>query len=112
LEGLQLTEDKINNIIDGLGKEIVDDLTVQALKKGIPTGISYLDGVAAQAAYKIEEMVISGQENINLRTTIAKAPSDVNLKIDDVAVRYITSQNKVIDIRGPVFCTITGEVKD
>jgi O-phosphoseryl-tRNA synthetase len=110
LNGLQPSENDINDIISTMGKEIVDDLAIQALKKGVPTGISYLDGVAAQAAYRIEEMVISGEEKISLRTTIAKAPSDVNLKLDDVAMRYITSKNKVIDIRGPIFCTITAEI--
>ncbi len=111
INGLQPSEDDINGIIGNMGKEIVDDLAIQALKKGVPTGISYLDGVAAQAAYHIEEMVISGEENVTLRTTIAKAPSDVNLKLDEVAMRYITSKNKVIDIRGPIFCTITSEIK-
>ncbi|NYB52075.1 MAG: O-phosphoserine--tRNA ligase [Methanobacteriaceae archaeon] len=112
LHGLQPPEDVIDEIIANMGKEIVDDLAIQALKKGIPTGISYLEGVASQAAYRIEEMVVSGEENVTLRTTIAKAPSDVNLVLDEVAMRYITSKNKVIDIRGPIFCTITGKLLD
>lgn len=110
LNEIQPSEDVVDDIIGNMGKEIVDDLAIQALKKGVPTGISYLGGVTAQAAYRIEEMVISGEENVTLRTTIAKAPSDVNLKLDDVAMRYITSKNKVIDIRGPIFCTITGKL--
>lgn len=105
------SEDVVKDIIDNIGKEIVDDLAIQALNKGVPTGISYLDGVAAHAAYKMEELVVSGEEQVSVRTTIAKSPSDVNLKLDDVAMRYITSKNKVIDIRGPIFCTITGEIK-
>jgi O-phosphoseryl-tRNA synthetase len=112
IDSLQPPEDVVEEIIEGMGKEIVDDLAIQALKKGVPTGISYLEGVAAQAAYRLEEMIISGEEKLSLRTTIAKLPSDVNLKLDEVAVRYITSKNKVIDIRGPIFCTITGEIKD
>ncbi|BDZ70205.1 O-phosphoserine--tRNA ligase [Methanobacterium petrolearium] len=112
LNTVQPLDDVIEDIIDSMGNEIVDDLAIQALRKGIPTGITYLDGVAAQVAYRVEEMVVSGEESTRLRTTIAKLPSDVNLKLDDVAMRYITSKNKVIDIRGPIFCTITGEVKD
>ncbi|OPX59838.1 MAG: O-phosphoserine--tRNA(Cys) ligase [Methanobacterium sp. PtaB.Bin024] len=112
LNTLQPLDDVIEDVIANMGNEIVDDLAIQALRNGIPTGISYLDGVAAQVAYRIEEMVVSGKESARLRTTIAKLPSDVNLKLDDVAMRYITSKNKVIDIRGPIFCTITGEVKD
>jgi len=110
--GLHSLEDVAEDILGNLGKEIVDDLAIQALKKGVPTRISYLEGVAAQAAYRMEEMVVSGEEQITLRTTIAKSPSDVNLKLDKVAMRYITSKNKVIDIRGPIFCTITGEIKE
>ncbi len=112
IDSLQPSEDVVEEIIAGMGKEIVDDLAIQALKKGVPTGISYLEGVAAQAAYRMEEMIVSGEEKVSLRTTIAKLPSDVNLKLDAVGVRYITSKNKVIDIRGPIFCTITGEIKD
>ena len=112
LNDLQPTENVVEDIIGSMGKEIVDDLAIKALKNGVPTGISYLDGVAAQAAYRIEEMVVSGEEKLSLRTTIAKLTSDVNLKLDEVAVRYITSKNKVIDIRGPIFCTITAEIKD
>jgi O-phosphoseryl-tRNA synthetase len=112
INSLQPPEDMVEEIIESMGKEIVDDLAIQALKSGVPTSISYLEGVAAQAAYRMEEMVVSGEERINLRTTIAKLPSDVNLKLDEMAVRYITSKNKVIDIRGPIFCTITGEIKD
>ncbi len=112
IDSLQPSEDVAEEIIKSMGNEIVDDLAIQALKKGVPTGISYLEGVAAQAAYRMEEMVVTGQDQMSLRTTIAKLPSDVNLKLDEVAVRYITSKNKVIDIRGPIFCTITGEIKD
>ena len=97
-------------ILDNLGKEIIDDLAIKTLKKGIPTGIRYMDGVAAQAAYHMEKMIIRGEEELKLRTTIAKSPSDINLKLDNVAMRYINSKNKFIDIRGPIFCTITGKI--
>jgi O-phosphoseryl-tRNA synthetase len=99
-------------ILDNLGKEIIDDLAIKALKKGISTGVSYMDGVAAQAAYHMEKMIIRGEEELKLRTTIAKSPSDINLKLDKVAMRYINSKNKVIDIRGPIFCTITGKIQN
>ena len=91
-------------------KEVDDDLSRNALKNGVNTGISYMDGLAAQAAYRVEEMMISGTESIKIRTTIAKAPSDVNLVLDKVALRYITSKNREIDIRGPIFCTINSHL--
>lgn len=91
-------------------KEVDDDLSRNALKNGVNTGISYMEGLAAQAAYRVEEMMISGTESIKIRTTIAKAPSDVNLVLDKVALRYITSKNREIDIRGPIFCTINSHL--
>ena len=111
IERFQSPDDIAEKLLS-MGKEVMDDLAIQALKKGIPTGISYMDGVAAQAAYRMEEMVVSGEEQLKLRATIAKSPSDINLKLDELAMRYINSNNKVIDIRGPIFCTITGEIKD
>lgn len=112
-QGKSFSEGEITDeILDNLGKEIIDDLAIKALKKGISTGIRYMDGVAAQAAYHMEKMIISGEEELKLRTTIAKSPSDINLKLDKVAMRYINSKNKIIDIRGPIFCTIIGKIQD
>jgi len=90
--------------------EVKDDLSISALQKGVKTEISYMDGVAAQAAYLMEEMVVSGSESMELRTTIAKAPSDINLNLEKIALNFITSKQKVIDIRGPIFCTIKGKI--
>lgn len=81
------------------------------LEDAIPTNISYMEGVAAQAAHKIEEMVVSGEENLKFRTTIARYISDVNLTLNNIALNYITGENKVIDVRGPIFCTITCEIE-
>jgi len=71
-----------------------------------------MDGVTAYASYKIEEIIVSGAPKISLRTTLSKSLSDVNLKLDKVALNYITGNNKVIDLRGPVFCTITCKILD
>lgn len=77
-----------------------------------PTNISYMDGIAAQAAYNIEEMAVSGEESLKIRTTIARYIADVNLTLNPIGLNYITGENKVIDVRGPVFCTITCEVEN
>jgi O-phosphoseryl-tRNA synthetase len=93
-------------------EEITDQLAINALENGIQTNISYMDGVTAYASYKIEEMVISGSDEVKLRTTISRHISDINLRLDEVAQNYITSRNKVIDVRGPVFCTIKAYLGD
>lgn len=56
--------------------------------------------------------MVSGEESLKFRTTIARYISDVNLILNKIALNYITSENKVIDVRGPIFSTITCEVKD
>lgn len=92
--------------------KITDEIAKKAFEKGISLNISYMDGVASHAAYKIEEMVLSNNEEVKLRTTISRSISDINLTLDDVALNYITSKNKVIDVRGPIFCTITCSIED
>lgn len=98
------------NIVGVPEKGISDELSLKAVKNGIPTNISYMDGFTAYASYKIEEQIVSGTQDITLRATLAKSISDINLKLDKVALNYITGNNKNIDIRGPIFCTITCEI--
>lgn len=88
------------------------DVELVDSKNATSTNISYMDGIAAQAAYKIEEMVVRGEESLKIRTTIARYISDVNLTLNPIGLNYITGENKVIDVRGPVFCTITCEVEN
>ncbi len=83
-----------------------DPLIKEAMSRGIPTNINYIEALAAQAAYQIEEMVVSGMEEIKIRSTIARSLSDINLQLDNVALNYITGNNKEIDIRGPIFSTL------
>jgi O-phosphoseryl-tRNA synthetase len=97
------------NIV-GVPENEQDELSLNALNNGIPINMSYMDGVVAYAAYKIEEMLATGMDKISIRTTISKSLSDINLKLDSIALNYITGNNKVIDLRGPIFCTITCEV--
>jgi O-phosphoseryl-tRNA synthetase len=93
-------------------KDVEDEKALKALDKGISTGINYMDGISAYAAYKIEEMVVSGKDEVTVRVPISRSISDINLRLDEVALSYITSNNKAIDVRGPVFCTITCIIKD
>lgn len=91
--------------------DLSEPMIKEAVQKGIPTGISYVEGLAADAAYKIEEMVVSGSEEIKLRSTICRSLSDINLQLDEVAMNYITGQNKTIDLRGPIFSTIISKLE-
>ncbi|MDR2966691.1 MAG: O-phosphoserine--tRNA ligase [Methanobacteriaceae archaeon] len=88
-----------------------EKIIIEAILKGIPTKIRYLDSLAADVAYKIEEAILSGETSLTLRSTIARSLSDVNLRLDDVAMNYINNENKLIDIRGPIFSTVRLEYK-
>jgi O-phosphoseryl-tRNA synthetase len=77
-----------------------------AKPEGVSTGITYIGAFAAEAAYAIEQALKEGKNKLEVRVRIARSPNDINLKIDPVATRYITSRNKKIDLRGPVFTTI------
>jgi O-phosphoseryl-tRNA synthetase len=98
---------------EDLLKKIPEDTEIiyDTVKKGIPTNIRYIDSLAAKTAYKIEEAIFSGVDELILRNTIARALSDVNLKLDNIAMNYINNENKLIDIRGPIFSTIKLELK-
>jgi len=78
--------------------------------RGVNTGLRYIDAIAMMAARALEEAVKEGRRALDLRIKMAKRPSDVNIAVDDVARRYITSRRKCIEVKGPVFVGIRAEV--
>jgi len=82
----------------------------EAREKGIDTGLRYIDGVASLAAAKIEESLKTGLKKVNVRVRMARRLSDINLKVDDAARRFITSRKKKIIISGPLFLGIRAEI--
>jgi O-phosphoseryl-tRNA synthetase len=78
--------------------------------KGIDCRIRYIDAIAALAAYQIEKATRSGERNTVIRVQVVKSLGDINLTIDEAALRYIQGKNKKIDIRGPVFITIEADI--
>jgi O-phosphoseryl-tRNA synthetase len=88
-----------------------DEFLKGVREKGIPTGIDFMHAFAARAAREIEEAVRGGKRTIKIQVKSVKLPSDINLRIDEVAQRYITANKKRIDVRGPVFTTVVAEIK-
>ena len=78
--------------------------------EGITTGITYLDAVASLAAARIEEAARCGKSTL-VQVKMAKLPSDINLKIDEYAMRAVTDANKKVDVRGPVFLAIKSTIE-
>ncbi|MEE8403628.1 MAG: O-phosphoserine--tRNA ligase [Candidatus Hydrothermarchaeaceae archaeon] len=73
---------------------------------GIDCHISYLDAIASLAAHHIEQSVIAKEKESVTKVHIARSLNDINLALDAVALRCITANNRLIDIRGPIFITV------
>ncbi len=86
-----------------------DEFLNSVREKGVSTGISYISAFAALAAQEIERAAKHGKKQVRVRVRAAKLPSDINLVIDEAAQRYITTNKKRIDVRGPVFTTVVAE---
>jgi O-phosphoseryl-tRNA synthetase len=80
----------------------------EGLKEGVKTNLTYIQGLANLAAWEIEKGAEDGKK-ITTRVKGVKLPSDINVTVSDEVVRFINSNNKKIDIRGPVFTTIEVE---
>jgi len=87
------------------------EIVRKAREKGVSTGIRYLDAIAALAVAAIEKKINGGEiGEVNVRVKIAKLPSDVNIRVEDAAVSCITSKNKRITVKGPVFVGIKAKI--
>ena len=83
----------------------------QVRAEGVATGISYLSAVAALAAARIEEAARCGKST-TVQVKMGKLPSDINLKVEEFAMRAITDNNKKVDVRGPVFLSVRSTIKE
>jgi O-phosphoseryl-tRNA synthetase len=81
----------------------------QVRTEGVPTGISYLSAVSALAAARVEEAARCGKAT-TVQVKMAKLPSDINLKVDEYAMRFITDNKKKVDVRGPVFLSVRSTI--
>ncbi|MDK2825923.1 phosphoserine-tRNA(Cys) ligase [Methanolobus vulcani] len=75
------------------------------------TGITFLDAFACQAVKDIESAVANGESEVETRVRIVKVPSEINIRLEPLAQRFITSNKKKIDIRGPVFTTVRATIE-
>jgi len=82
----------------------------QVRTQGIFTGLSYLEAVAGYAAARIEEAARC-RKPVAVQVKMAKLPSDINIRIEEYAMRFITDSKKKVDLRGPVFLSIRSELR-
>ena len=95
---------------EGVKEEYVPILK-KAKEEGVSTNIRYIDGIAYKLAAKIEEALVSNVDEFKFRVPIVRSLSDINLKVDELALKQIMGENKVIDVRGPVFLNAKVEIK-
>ena len=131
LNEIYVHEGSIYGIPEDPGR--LNEKLIDVKKKGVYAGFSYLDAIANLFAAKIEKL-ITGNEDRGLGETLAhvdlhesggggkspmsippvkmaKTPADVNIFIGDSARAYITSKNKKIQIKGPIFISVSVEAK-
>ncbi len=98
----------------GAPKEGLDNTKIvkRAREKGVSTGIRYLDAIAALAAASIEKKINAGEiGEVDVRVKIAKLASDVNVRVEAGGMACITSKNKKIFLKGPVFVGIMAKIR-
>jgi len=67
------------------------------------TGKTYLEGIANEMAYNIEILLDQNKRSYEHRVKMCYRASEINLNIDDIIMEYIHSNQKKIDVRGPIF---------
>ncbi|MBZ3935673.1 O-phosphoserine--tRNA ligase [Methanimicrococcus blatticola] len=75
------------------------------------TGFTFVNAFAAAAAAEAEEAVLAGATEHESRVRMVKMLSEVNMKLTDLGQRYMTGNNKKIDVRGPVFTTVQFKIE-
>ncbi|MEE8357959.1 MAG: O-phosphoserine--tRNA ligase [Candidatus Hydrothermarchaeales archaeon] len=96
-----------NGNIYGVSEEKIPE---DIMKNGTNAGMTYIEGIANLAACNIERAVREREKKSITKVKIARNLNDINLRLDSAALRYITTNNKNIDIRGPVFMTIEARI--
>jgi len=81
-------------------------------KDAIFTGKTYIEGIANEMAYNIEILLDQNKASYNHRVKMVYRASEVNIEVDDIFMEYIHSNQKKIDIRGPVFLGLSFKVKN
>lgn len=93
-----------------LGQGKFTDLAKLSKEKGVNTNMVYLNNIVYGFVARLEEAVKSGINTIEERYKMAKRPADINLFIPDFVNRYITDNNKKIEVGGPLFFGLKAEI--
>jgi len=84
---------------------------LEVKKKGARVKFSYLDSIANYFASEIEDSVREKKKGGFFQIKMAKTAADINIAISESARRYITSKNREISLKGPIFTSVEFLVK-
>ena len=87
------------------------ELIKEARERGVPVGIRYVDSLAAFVANGVEESIELGKKEFVMKRAMTSTSGELNIKVKEDALRFITSKNKKIDLRGPVFMMIKAQIE-
>ncbi|ODS42661.1 MAG: hypothetical protein MSIBF_04990 [Candidatus Altiarchaeales archaeon IMC4] len=79
---------------------------VEAKDKGVNCRLGFLDAAANLFAAEVEAAISRGESEGFIQVKMAKTPADVNISVGEMARRYISSKNKKIAIKGPIFTAV------
>ena len=80
-------------------KEDIKDIRA----KGVKAGFDFFDAASNYFAAEVENAISKGEKEGFFQLKMAKVPSEVNIAVSDVARRFITSKNRPIAVKGPIF---------
>ncbi|NOY10966.1 MAG: O-phosphoserine--tRNA ligase [Archaeoglobi archaeon] len=80
-------------------------------ENGVATGVRYVDSFSYMAARRIEEALMTGQEEGEVRVRVVEGLSDVNLRVHESLMNYLISNGKEVDVRGPLFLAVRFRVR-
>jgi len=80
-----------------------EKLDAAVRENGIDSGLDFLKAMCAYVAARAEDAVAAGDTEFEHVFGMAKAPSDVNIAIPEHVNRFVTSKNRKLDFRGPIF---------
>jgi O-phosphoseryl-tRNA synthetase len=87
------------------------ELIKEAREHGVPPGIRYVDSLAAFVANGIEEAVELGKKEFVMKRAMTSTSGELNIRVKEDALKFITSKNKRIDLRGPVFMIVKAQIE-
>ena len=74
------------------------------------SNITYLSAISEFVACDLEKILSLNISSYEWKFKMIKNLSDINLNLSSIGLKYITSNNKKIDVRGPLFITINAKI--